>query len=124
MLTENDLILALHQQKIKPEPKSKEAWAVYFFPERTTNASIKIGYSKNPLARIKQLQTGHSQRIGSEGWFVVDSEEEARKKEAELHSMFKKYRIRNRNEWFLYTDTIKKYITDNLRKENFFRYFC
>ena len=104
---------------------AEQKWGVYFFPERDKeNPAIKIGYSKHPLKRLEQLQTGSSDRIGSEGWFVVDTETEAIVWEKLLHVLFKKDRIRSNGEWFTYSDKIKQYIEDGRRKENFLRYFC
>jgi hypothetical protein len=101
-----------------------QKWGVYFFPERDKeNPNIKIGYSKHPLKRLAQLQTGSSDRIGSEGWFVVNTEADAIKLEAMMHSVFSKERIRQNGEWFKFSAKMKKYLELNYRNPVFFRYY-
>ena len=97
---------------------------VYFFPERDKRENaIKIGYSKHPLKRLKQLQTGHPTKIGSEGWYEFESEKHAAEFEANLHKLFKKDRIRSNGEWFIYSDEIRRYIEVAIRSKGFTRYF-
>lgn len=97
---------------------------VYFFPERCgEEGSIKIGFSKHPLKRLKQLQTGTPVIIGCEGWFKFESEKLAAEFEAYLHKMFGKYRIRSNGEWFVYSDEIRRYIEVSKKSKDFIRYF-
>lgn len=99
-----------------------EPWYVYFFPERDKeNPAIKIGFSRDPIGRLKTLQTGHPNKIGCEGWYLLPTQRMAREYEKELHKHFKKYRIRG--EWFKYNDEIKNFIQTLLFKKNFTRYF-
>ena len=102
-----------------------DKYYIYFFPERgKENPAIKIGYSKDPIKRLKQLQTGSSIRIGSEGWlYVGENESLAREVEDVFHKGFKKHRIRENGEWFTYTDSIKSSIEKMLRNKEFTRYF-
>ena len=101
-----------------------DKWYVYFFPEREKEeAAIKIGYSKHPIKRLKQLQTGHPTRIGSEGWLELGDELMAQTHEHFLHQSFNKERIRRNGEWFKYTDKIKTYVESLYKKENFTRYY-
>ncbi len=102
-----------------------DKYYVYFFPEREKeNPAIKIGYSKDPIKRLKQLQTGSSNRIGSEGWlYVGDNEDLAREVEEMFHQGFKKYRIRYNGEWFTYSPVIKSMVESMLRNKQFTRYF-
>lgn len=99
-------------------------WYVYFFPERDKeDPAIKIGYSKNPIKRLKQLQTGHPTKIGCEGWFECLSEDEAHTEEHVLHHAFRKDRIRPNGEWFKYSDAIKMYIESLRTNKHFTRYY-
>ena len=56
---------------------------------------IKIGRSKYPEKRLKQLQTGSSNRLkliaSFEGWGW---------RERTLHDRLKQWRVRNNGEWF------------------------
>jgi hypothetical protein len=100
-------------------------WGVYFFPERdTATPAIKIGFSKHPLKRLKQLQTGHPTKIGCEGWHQAEDRDDAMAIEKLLHKIFMKDRIRPNGEWFRYTDEIKKYIEHVKKDATFVRYFC
>lgn len=101
-----------------------DKYYIYFFPERgKENPAIKIGYSKDPVKRIKQLQTGHPHKIGCEGWIEVGTEKDAQQVEHAYHTMFKKQRIRDNGEWFHYSDGIKELISKLMRDRNFTRYF-
>lgn len=93
--------------------------SVYFFPERGVESpAIKIGFSKDPLKRLKQLQTGHSSKIGSEGWLEHPN---AQSYEQELHAKFSKYRIRG--EWFEYSEEIKKFLNELRTNKKYTRFF-
>jgi hypothetical protein len=97
---------------------------IYFFPERGKESpAIKIGYSKHPVKRLKQLQTGHPTKIGSEGWIEVGTEKDAQQIESAYHVMFKKQRIRDNGEWFTYSDGIKDFISKLMKDKLFTRYF-
>lgn len=58
---------------------------------------IKIGRSKDPEKRLKQLQTGNSNQLK-----IIASFENLGWREKELHDLLKKWRIRNNGEWFSY----------------------
>lgn len=101
-----------------------EKYYIYFFPERDKeNPAIKIGYSKHPQKRIKQLQTGHPTKIGCEGWIEVDSEDSAQQLEAKYHATFIKERIRKNGEWFRYTENIKVFLDQLRTHPKFTRYY-
>lgn len=101
-----------------------DKWYVYFFPERNKeDPAIKIGYSKHPIKRLKQLQTGHPTKIGSEGWLELNNELDAQFYEYSLHQSFNKERIRKNGEWFKYNEKIKNYVESLYKKINFTRYF-
>lgn len=97
---------------------------VYFFPERDKESpAIKIGYSKDPIKRLKQLQTGHPTRIGSEGWLELENEDEARSVEKGFHTMFATLRIRDNGEWFHFNEDIEAFIELIQRRKAFTRYY-
>lgn len=99
-------------------------WFIYFFPEREEeNPAIKIGYSKHPLKRLKQLQTGHPTKIGCEGWLEVETEEDAKSIEKGFHIMFETLRIRNNGEWFKYNEDIKAFINLIQYRKAFTKYY-
>ena len=101
-----------------------DKYYIYFFPERgKENAAIKIGYSKDPVKRIKQLQTGHPTKIGSEGWILAGTEKDAKRMEQVFHAMFGKERIRENGEWFKYTDRIRGFVNNLMKQKDFTRYF-
>ena len=60
--------------------------------------SIKIGVSKDPDARLRQLQTGNHGDLFIIAKFPFKSEAEARTMENELHKKFRKFRLNG--EWF------------------------
>lgn len=69
--------------------------------------SVKIGHSKNPKKRVKQLQTGSSSRI-----LLLGSIEGGKELEKELHKKFNYIRIKN--EWFLPHEDLVEYINENI----------
>lgn len=74
---------------------------IYFI--RSYNKHIKIGYSKDPIDRIKALQTGSATKLHIQAIMNGDS-----KTESGLHEMFNHLRVRG--EWFRYTDELKWFI--------------
>lgn len=76
---------------------------VYFI---SNQYSIKIGYTKNnPKKRLKQLQTGSSERLYLLGYVKGDLE-----KEKTLHKKFAQFKLRNNGEWFSADDELIEYI--------------
>jgi hypothetical protein len=75
---------------------------IYFILNSESN-HIKIGYSVNPLKRIKALQTGNSSNLE-----IITVIEGDIKFERILHFNFKKYNIKN--EWFIYSEEIKEFL--------------
>lgn len=106
------------------EITKKDKWFIYFFPERDKeNPAIKIGYSKHPIKRLKQLQTGHPTKIGCEGWIEAGDEKDAQRMERVFHTIFVKDRIRSNGEWFIYSSKIKDFINTLFKDKHFTRYF-
>ncbi len=73
---------------------------------------VKIGVSKDPLKRLKQLQTGN--HLILQIFLTIEFKDSltARNKEKALHNIFKKYR--SCNEWFCFEDL--NIITDKVTK--------
>jgi hypothetical protein len=67
---------------------------VYFVIERPFSGRVKIGYSKNPDRRLRELQTGSSRTL------VIYSRIEGVTKEAEreIHNLCREHR--RAGEWF------------------------
>jgi hypothetical protein len=95
-------------------------YKVYFFPERGVDEpAIKIGFSKDPVKRLKQIQTGHSSKIGCEGWVNTHNGPLVEKA---FHERFAKDRIRG--EWFRFSDELKTYLNQLKNSKDFTRYYC
>jgi hypothetical protein len=74
---------------------------IYLIVNKEENI-CKIGYSDNPNARLKTLQTGCPYPLSI--YAIIEGDV---KKEKLIHKMFSL--SRTHNEWFSYTDDIKKY---------------
>ena len=74
---------------------------IYFI--RSYNQHIKIGYSKDPVDRVKKLQTGSPIKLHVQASMLGDF-----KTESGLHEMFNHLRVNG--EWFRYTDELKWFI--------------
>ncbi|MDH5651290.1 MAG: GIY-YIG nuclease family protein [Gammaproteobacteria bacterium] len=89
----------------------------YFIIENEDNDihRIKIGFSKEPAKRIKELQTGNSRKLALMGWIETgDASLEKR-----LHKKFKSSRING--EWF----SIEPYdVLEELKAERTSSYIC
>lgn len=75
---------------------------IYFILNRE-NSHIKIGYSNNPMKRLKALQTGNSFEL--EILTIIDGDISMEKM---LHKKFNNFKIKN--EWFTYSEEIKEFI--------------
>ena len=67
-----------------------------------SNTKCKIGVSKNPKLRLKQLQTGSSENLRID--IIINGDFCSEK---ELHKNFST--IREKGEWFIYTQEIQQY---------------
>lgn len=94
---------------------------VYFIRE-IDNSHFKIGYSKRPDKRVKQIQTGHPKKLGLFGLIEFDDEKSARAQEKMLHVSYQKHKTNG--EWFKWCNGADKIMQDghNLFK-NYIRYF-
>ena len=66
-----------------------------YFIQSSKTGMIKIGRSKHPKKRLKQLQTGNSNTLR-----LIASFEGLGWREARLHEDLKQWRIRQNGEWF------------------------
>ena len=83
---------------------------------------FKIGYSKNPIKRQKQLQVGHPKPLGIFGLIRCPSEDSARKMEKKYHFYFRKERAHG--EWFSWCAQAESIFKEGLRTEpGYIRFF-
>jgi len=89
---------------------------VYFIQATTgKNAPVKIGYSKDPEARCKSLQTANPKKLKLCVTLPFDTEKEAREAERTLQSLAgKKYKSLN-GEWFIIYGSWKKFIAEGMK---------
>jgi hypothetical protein len=66
-----------------------------YFIQSSETGMIKIGRSKHPQKRLKQLQTGSTYKLR-----LIASFEGLGWREAEIHRDLKEWRIRQNGEWF------------------------
>jgi len=78
---------------------------------RGNNGKYKIGIAKNPSQRIKQLQTGNSDKLQL---IETYQSENASKIESTLHNRFG--HLRNEGEWFDLSITEENSFVDQCRK--------
>ena len=77
---------------------------VYFIVAFKSPRKVKIGKSKNPIERLKELQTGCPEKLKLEGVIKCRSESHALQMEKAAHALFKEKHYRG--EWFKCTDYI------------------
>ncbi len=108
---EEEKRITLYMRKIKEqEKKPKPPPHIYFI--KSSSNSIKIGITNNIERRIEQIQKTSGFILSVEGIIPYGGYD----KEQELHELFNQYRIGN--EWFIYSDEIKKYISQNTKQYN------
>jgi len=83
-----------------------------YFIQSPHDKRIKIGMSENPNLRIRDLQTGSSSKESHVPLLVLPG---GRKRESELHSVFKKFR--SHGEWFNPVPEILDYIKQETQEE-------
>lgn len=88
---------------------------IYFIQQGHTGP-IKIGFSKNPGARIRELQTSHHAQLRMLGEIDGSLNDERR-----LHEKFANHRIRR--EWFAPTQDLMDYIRSVLDENPFLDWF-
>jgi hypothetical protein len=75
---------------------------IYFISEENNNR-VKIGYSKDPYKRLKQLQTGNSNKL-----ILLNAIPGSQKEERKWHKLFCHSKINN--EWFHLSEEILTFI--------------
>jgi hypothetical protein len=71
-----------------------------------TIASVKVGFSKDPWRRLKQLETGSPRRL----YIIGRMADQPSERERDLHRILHPHRI-NR-EWFRWSPTVKGLLAD------------
>lgn len=64
----------------------------------SARSRVKVGWSKNPRNRLKQLQTANSERLR-----LIKTYDVPRQKERFLHRQLFAFRERSNGEWFALT---------------------
>jgi hypothetical protein len=98
------LLLDLQNNPVQmenPEDPRSNCGYVYFIRQQD---KIKIGYSKNVDARLRQLQTSSPVKLELVGYIEGDQETEK-----QLHELFDDYRLSG--EWFSYSEEIQDHIS-------------
>ena len=74
----------------------KHLMYTYFIAENEDNDDfrVKIGFSKNPKKRIRELQTGNSRKLALMGWIEC----EGQSLETHIHKKYESYNLNG--EWF------------------------
>ncbi|MEB2411004.1 DUF1376 domain-containing protein [Enterobacter asburiae] len=75
-----------------------------YFIKNPASGLIKIGYSKNPWARLSELRRNYGSELS-----VVATIKTVEKKETTIHSIFEKFRVEG--EWFTESECIKAVIS-------------
>ena len=80
---------------------------IYFIIKIDSNKKefIKIGYSQNSEKRLKQLQTGSSERLSIYCEIEVD-----KKLEKKLHKVWWKNRVRDDGEWLVLSTGLRMWL--------------
>jgi len=68
-----------------------------YFIQSANTGMIKIGRSKNPEKRLKQLQTGSPNKLK-----LIAVFEDMGDEEYGLHQRLREYKVRSNGEWFRY----------------------
>ena len=89
--TLNDLLQALEAFDVPPELGEVYVYAI----RESETGRIKLGISKDPMARMAQLQTGNSQRLELVAYRKAN---QGLKDERDLHRKADEYHVRG--EWF------------------------
>jgi hypothetical protein len=89
---------------IKEKPKKNVGKDLYLMIN-TTNNTLKIGRSNNPITRLKQLNTASSDRIE-----LICIHEDFGDAEIRIHKKFEKFKLNG--EWFIYSQEIVDFMKD------------
>lgn len=81
-----------------------------YFIQAVSGGPIKIGYSKDPAARLKTLQTGHPEEL-----VILRMYPGTQQAECSMHKGWERYQVRN--EWFHPADAIMECIDFSERED-------
>ena len=97
------------------------SYYLYFITNK--DSAVKIGVSRDPRKRLKQLQTGNHTPLKIKKLVKLKSRSEAYKLEAELHQKFKNKKILN--EWFFLDRDMEKFINtfEEKQESNYTMYY-
>ncbi|MGT6664076.1 DUF1376 domain-containing protein [Escherichia coli] len=104
---ERDLknIVTAPRGKKLPEGENLSGYRGYvYFVTSTEMDTVKIGYSKNPWARLGELRRSYGSSLS-----VVATIKTVEKSELSIHALLSDYRVNG--EWFVKSDCIKSLIT-------------
>lgn len=92
-------------------------WYVYFIQQESNKgqAPIKIGYSKKPAQRVKDLQTGNPNNLILRMSLPFETEKEAVLMENCLHRIGRKRFKKLKGEWFIVYGSWKKLIAQSYK---------
>jgi hypothetical protein len=93
--------------KSKPNEQNSDVGYVYCIANANKTA-IKIGWTKNPEKRVKDLQTGNSEKLT-----ILHYIPGSKYLEKSLHIKYKMYQTSAKNEWFEYNEDIINYFKLN-----------
>jgi hypothetical protein len=89
-----------------PDGESLEGYRGYvYFIGPKNGTPLKIGYSRNPWARVKELQTAATEQM-----FVVATIKTTEPSEIDVHKLFKEERVNG--EWFERSAVLDRIIND------------
>ena len=92
------------------------SYYVYFIqPEGKGNKPVKIGYSKDPEARCKELQTANPKKLSICVKLPFETEGQAREAERTFHWLAGKKHRRLTGEWFVIYGSWKKFIAQAMK---------
>lgn len=92
------------------------SYYVYFIQrDRKGNQPVKIGYSKDPDLRIKDLQVANCDKLKIALTIPFETEELAREAERTMHWLARKKHRKLNGEWFLIYGSWKKFIAECMK---------
>lgn len=94
---------------------------IYVIGPKDIEKPQKIGISKNPQKRLKQLQTGHSEKLFIHYKLKCSNKQEAKKFEQRIHKNLK--HLKTQGEWFQLSPKECSEEINYILIENNYRYF-
>ena len=85
----------------------EKCYCVYFIQGHPSKR-VKIGSTSDPQNRLRTMQTGSPEKLRLIGTIPCANSTEARSREGELHTMFKRVGIHG--EWFDFDDELIDYL--------------